>query len=168
MSDIDPEDELDDEGLSVEDVMNPTRALSELPEIMHTKIELEKIPHALWEQTLAVVPTHQRGTVANHVGDRHLRQIAWALISKLAAEVAERRNEQDRAHHRARRTGYPLPMPTPSHAVARQTVQVNIRLRGDDHQRLTDAADVVGLKPTTLARALVLNGAGRILQEHAR
>jgi uncharacterized protein (DUF1778 family) len=44
-------------------------------------------------------------------------------------------------------------------------VQVNIRLRRDDYARLQQAAAAVGLRPTTLARAFVLNGATKVLQE---
>jgi hypothetical protein len=51
--------------------------------------------------------------------------------------------------------------------VTQPTTQVNIRLRRDDHARLAAAAAAVGLRPTTLARALILNGAARILEEHA-
>jgi hypothetical protein len=51
--------------------------------------------------------------------------------------------------------------------VSQSTQQVNIRLRRDDHARLIDAAGFVGLRPTTLARALVLNGVAQILRERA-
>ena len=47
-------------------------------------------------------------------------------------------------------------------------LQVNIRLRRDDHERLGQAAAAVGLKPTALARSLVLNGAAMILREHGK
>ena len=73
-----------------------------------------------------------------------------------------------RARHAALRTGHPLPSPRPAHASARSSVQVNLRLRRDDHERLAHAATAVGLKPTTLARSLVLNGAAMILREHGR
>ena len=46
-------------------------------------------------------------------------------------------------------------------------MQVNIRLRTDDYARLMEAANAVGLRPTTLARALVLNGAAQILRDGA-
>ena len=46
----------------------------------------------------------------------------------------------------------------------RSTAQINVRLRNDDHARLAQAAAAIGLKPTTLARALILNGAATILQ----
>jgi hypothetical protein len=60
-----------------------------------------------------------------------------------------------------------LPTPAGGHAAGRSTTQVSIRLRRDDHARLTRAAAAVGLRPTTLARELVLDGAARILQEAA-
>lgn len=154
--------------LSMEDWRDPTRLLSELPEISHNAIDLEKVPHRLWEQTLAPLHPQQRGTVVRAVCDPRLQEIAWAVANKLDQDAANRQTESDRARHKARRAAYPLPTPTTAHAAVSPTVQVNIRLRADDHQRLAQAADAVGLKPTTLARALVLNGAGRIIQEHAR
>lgn len=42
-----------------------------------------------------------------------------------------------------------------------------MRVRADDHERLKQAAEAVGCKPTTLARSLVLNGVAMILQDHA-
>ena len=165
------EDDDDDENregaLSPAERNDPRQALRELPKIPHTRIELENVPRTLWEEILAPLHPQQRGTVVCQVTDPKLRALAWSLVSALDMEACQRRNERDRAHHEARSTGFPLPTPTVGRAVARQTVQVNIRLRGDDHERLAQAADAVGLKPTTLARALVLNGAARILLEHA-
>ena len=87
------------------------------------------------------------------------------LTFKLDMEDSGRRNARDVAHKRARRTGYPLPTPRAAHAVTRSGVQVDIRLRADDHARLAQAAGAAGMKPMTLARALVLNGAAAILRE---
>ena len=59
----------------------------------------------------------------------------------------------------------PLPSPDAEHPVTQRPVQINIRLRADDHARLARAAQSVGLPPTTLARALVLNGAAQVLRD---
>lgn len=174
MSAIDPADDLDllpdvghaGEEDDVERITDPVRALEELGEMPHTWIELEKVPRRLWEQALAPLHPQQRMTVVRQVVDPHLREIADRLAFKLYVDEGQRRRDRDQARHRVLRSGFPLPTPEP--AAARPTVQVNIRLRADDRERLAQAAAAVGLKPTTLARALVLNGAGRILQEHAR
>jgi hypothetical protein len=78
-----------------------------------------------------------------------------------------RQRADERARFQARRTGVPLPTPHADGAVLLPTVQLNIRLRRDDHAGLTRAAAAVGLRATTLARALVLNGAAQIVREHA-
>ena len=81
---------------------------------------------------------------------------------------ADAADARGRATDAALRTGYPLPSPGPGRAAARSTVQVDIRLRRDDHERLSHTAGAVGLKPTTLARSLVLDGAAMILREHGK
>ena len=99
--------------------------------------------------------------------DERLRALAFEAALEIDHAAADTRNSRDKAWHAAQRAGYPLPMPHAEHAVTQPSTQVNIRLRRDDHARLTQAATAVGLRPTTLARALVLNGAARILEEHA-
>lgn len=146
---------------------DPLSDLDEPHEIPATMIELEKIPRRLWEQTLAPLHRQQRTWVAHQIRDERLRELASNLAFEMDMAECDRRRARDEARFEARRTGVPLPTPDADHAVMRSTAQVNIRLRRDDHARLTQAAAAVGLKPTTLARALVLNGAGKILREHA-
>ncbi len=129
-------------------------------------IELERIPRRLWEQTLAPLQRQQRYRAAERVADEGLREIAGRLAFDLDMAECERQNTHARARFKARRSGYPLPVPEATHAAARSSVQVNLRLRRDDHERLAQAAAAVGLKPTTLARALVLNGVAMTLREH--
>ena len=135
-------------------------ALNELPEIPPSMIELDKIPRRLWEQTLAPLHVQQRYFVAYQIADLRLQSIACNLARKLNMDDVQRRHARDAARREARRCGYPLPTPGASHAVTRQTVQVNIRLRADDRARLAQAAAAVGLRPTTLARALVPTARG--------
>ncbi|HEV7805183.1 MAG TPA: hypothetical protein VGO80_05155 [Solirubrobacteraceae bacterium] len=130
-------------------------------------IELEKIPRRLWEQTLAPLHRQHRVWIASQVRDPQLKEIASILAFELDMAESARRQERHAARGRAARTGAPLPSPGPRHAVGRTTVQVNIRLRADDHSRLVDAAQAVGLRPTTLARALVLNGVAQVLRDSA-
>lgn len=153
----------DDVDVDVDDPPKP----EELEDIPADLIELHKIPPRLWEQTLAPLHRQQRYWVAQQIPDARLREVASELASELDFAEVDRRNARAEALYHARRTGYPLPTPNASHAVARPTKQLNVRVRLDDHDRLAQAATAVGLKPTTLARALVLNGAARILQEHA-
>jgi hypothetical protein len=151
--DLDELDELDDLDLP-EDIA---------PEL----IELDKMPRSLWEQALAPLRPQQRVWVARQVSDARLRDVAMALATELDFAECDRRRERDEARFAARRIGHPLPAPSAVNAATRPTVQLNVRLRRDDHERLTRAAAAVGMKPTTLARALMLNGAASILREHA-
>ena len=126
-------------------------------------VDLEAVPRDLWRQALEPLHRQQRMWLATQLGDERLRSEAMQLALEMDFAEQDRRN----ARHRARRTAAPLPTPGADHAVGRGTVQVNMRLRRDDHTRLAEAAAAVGLKPTTLARALVLNGTAQILRDHA-
>jgi hypothetical protein len=136
-------------------------------EIAPEALELDKIPRALWEQALAPVPRQERFYVAQRVADDELRELAHKLVGAL--DVAERRSwhARETARARARRTAAALPVADAAHAATRPTVQLNMRLRRDDYERVREAATAVGMKPTTLARALVLNGVAKVLQERA-
>jgi hypothetical protein len=131
-----------------------------------SSITLERIPPRLWKQTLAPFRRQQRMWIARQVRDQALKELAIELASELDMAEGDAADARARATHVALRTGHPLPSPGPVHAAAGASVQVNIRLRRDDHERLAHAASAVGLKPTTLARSLVLNGAAMILREH--
>lgn len=159
---------LEDDPLTDHPLTDPLTIPDNLGDIPAALIELEKIPRRLWEQTLAPLHRQQRMWVALQVSDERLREVATLLAVELDMAECARQNARDEARFEARRTGAPLPAPHADHAVTRSTVQVNLRLRRDDHARLTQAAASVGLKPTTLARALVLNGATKILQDHGR
>ena len=125
-------------------------------------IELDKVPRRAWEQTLAPLHPQQRFFVANRIEDEELRELAHEMVQELEDRELSELQARDAAHHRARRTAAPLPSPD---AALPASVQVNLRLRRDDYDRLTEAATAVGLRPTTLARALVLNGTAKVLQE---
>jgi hypothetical protein len=142
--------------------------LAAMPDLGYSSIELDKIPRRFWEQTLAPLTRQQRTWLAGRIADPELRDVAMQLAFELDMAECQAADAHARARHAALRTGHPLPSPSPAHASARSSVQVNLRLRRDDHERLTHAATAVGLKPTTLARSLVLNGAAMILREHGR
>lgn len=168
-------DEVDAATLDVEEDEEAHRAvesavakLAAMPDLASSSIELDKIPRRLWEQTLAPFARQQRTWIASRVADEELRDVAMELAFELDMAESGAADAQARARHAALRTGYPLPSPRPAHAAARSSVQVNLRLRRDDHERLSQAAKAVGLKPTTLARSLVLNGAAMILREHGK
>lgn len=143
------------------------RSFDEDDDVSPWSIELDKIPRRLWEQTLAPLHRQQRCWVARQVSDEQLREDASALAFELDMAECRRQQAADEARFHARRTGVPLPTPSADGAVLQPTVQLNIRLRRDDHARLKQASAAVGLKATTLARALVLNGAAQIVREHA-
>ena len=151
------DDYLDDDDFGF-DVLEPGEITPEL-------LELDKIPRRFWEQTLTPLDLGLRFFVAQRIPDERLRDLAIQLVGALDLAEQERRRASDEAHHRARRTSAPLPAPRADHAAVRPTVQVNLRLRRDDYARLKDAATAVGLKPTSLARALVLNGVAKVLEE---
>ena len=161
------DDDLDGEDAFGIDPKDPLASLTYDDELSPASIDLVNVPRRLWEQTLAPLHRQHRYSIAHRVKDKRLQASASNLAFKLDMEDSGRRNTRDVAHHKARRTGYPLPTPRAGHAVTRSGIQVNIRLRADDHARLAEAAGAVGMKPTTLARALVLNGAAAILREHA-
>jgi len=130
-------------------------------------IELERIPRRLWEETLAPLRRQHRVWIAHQIRDQRLRELAADLVFEFDMDECVRRRAREEALFAARRTGVAPPTPDFDPAVIRSTVRINVRLRQDDHARLTQAAAAVGVKPTTLARRLVLNGAARILREDA-
>lgn len=134
-------------------------------EIAHELLELDKIPRRLWEQALTPVHAQVRCYVARQVQDEQLGELAWALVEELNHADRVARHSRDVARGMARRTGAPLPVPKAEHAAAQPTAQLNMRLRRDDYARLREAATAVGMKPTTLARALVLNGVNKVLAD---
>ena len=111
------------------------------------------------------MPMQERFYVAQRVADDELRELAHKLVGEL--NLADRRSwhARDAARAKARRTAAALPVPATAHPATRPTVQLNMRLRRDDFERVREAATAVGMKPTTLARALVLNGVAKVLQE---
>ena len=149
-------------------VQSAAARLAGMPDLGYSSIELEKIPRRFWQQTLAPLGRQQRTWLAGRIADEELRDVAMQLAFELDMAECDAADARARARHAALRTGHPLPSPAPVHAAARASVQVNLRLRRDDHERLSQAAVAVGLKPTTLARALVLNGAAMILREHGK
>lgn len=140
----------------------------DLRDVHPEDLDLEKIPQRLWKQTLAPFHRGERSGIVVRMHDERLKTIAWDVAYDLDMAESERGIARREARGTAlRRTAAPLPSPEATHATARPTVQVNIRLRPDDHERLTEAARAVGLRPTTLARALVLNGAAQVLRDNA-
>jgi hypothetical protein len=136
-------------------------------EVGCAQLQLDKIPRRLWEQVLAPYSPQHRFFAALQVPDEALREQATDLAAEMNHADAVRAGDRLRAGTRARRTAAPLPIPEPAHAASRSTLQINVRLRRDDHARLAEAAAFVGLRRTTLARALVLNGVAQILRERA-
>ena len=134
-------------------------------EIALDELELDKIPRQLWAQALAPVPAQWRFYAAQRVPDKRLRALAHRVVADLNRAEREAQQARTTSRRRAGRTAAPLPAPSATHAATRPTAQINLRLRRDDYERLHEAAMAVGMKPTTLARALVLNGVAKVLQE---
>jgi hypothetical protein len=128
-------------------------------------IELEKIPRRLWKHTLGPVHPLLRYDVARQVGDAKLQALALKVIEDLEDADMAARQARSADRLRGRQTAAPVPTPDVTHHGANRTVQINLRLPRDDHSRLKEAAIATGMKPTTLARALVLNGVAKVLRE---
>ena len=128
-------------------------------------LELEKIPRRLWRPTLAPMRPHERWYVARRISDERLRELAYEVVADLQAADSDGRQALQAERRRARETAAPLPTPEVARRSGARAVQINVRLTPDDHARLRDAAATTGMKPTTLARALVLNGVGKILRD---
>lgn len=138
----------------------------EPPDVPLEAIDLETIPRRLWAQTLAPFPPSMRIVPIRRISDPALQELAWELSNELSSAESRQRIKRAEARGKALRDGAPLPRPGSDHQAVRPTVQINTRLRADDHARLQLAASAVGLRPTTLARALVLNGVTMILCQH--
>jgi len=146
----------------------PLTGLDEANPLAASLIDLEQIPSRLWEQAMSPLHRQQRALIARRIKDERLREIASKLAFEMDMAECDRSIARDEAHHRARRTAAPLPSADADHAAVRASVQVNLRLRADDHGRLVQAAASAGMRPTTLARALVLNGVAKIRADHER
>ncbi|MDQ3849274.1 MAG: hypothetical protein M3296_01480, partial [Actinomycetota bacterium] len=149
------------------DPFGPTPADPEDVNAAAWNLDLSQVPRRLWEAALAPLHYQRRYRVAQQTSDPADRSVALRLAVELESADVRRARERDERRHRARRASAQLPSPDGDHAAVRPTVQVNLRLRGDDHQRLLAAARAAGLRPTSLARALVLNGVAQILREPA-
>jgi hypothetical protein len=121
--------------------------------------DLNRLPERRWREVLTrVSPGTRRAAMAAVAGDRVER--ARELVGWLDIEAPHAR--------------WSPPVP-PRAPVARARSgprkndspwrQLNVRLREDDHRVLVRAAAVLGLRPTALARMLVIQGATRMLIE---
>jgi hypothetical protein len=55
----------------------------------------------------------------------------------------------------------------PAQRLARRDRQVNMRLTGDDHAKLEEAAKLYGVRPATMAQLLVNRGVRAVLEREA-
>ena len=77
-------------------------------------------------------------------------------------------DEFDDSDEVARTVAESVAIPAPEAAWrSRKGVQVNVRLNRADHQRLVEAAALMGATPTQMARIFIVNGTRRALREHA-
>ena len=128
----------------------------------HYLPDLPRIPRAQWRAALAPL-----GPMAR---ERCLRQQpleiympVFELICQLDAEDVRRRRAMRRA---ALATDA---VPTPSAGAGHRRVrQVNARLFERDFLRLQQAAGLLGVRPSELARTFIVRGTARVLEEHER
>lgn len=126
----------------------------------HPVPDLERLPRERWEEALRQIPRFVRSRAIFTAEER------WGEAGKLVSEIES--DEDERRIAADARVAFPPPVPgrgaTPAPR-ARGGRQVNFRLSPADHQRLADAAELLGLKVAQLARLLALRGVAQILEE---
>jgi hypothetical protein len=123
--------------------------------------DLSRLPRERWAEALRQVPFAVREKAAWTLGD--LKTITEAGV--LAREIEAQ--EQDRRKAARDAIAFPGPLPGGRGALPRRPryQQVNFRLLRGQHERLCEAAAMLGMKPTQLARTLTLRGVAQVIAE---
>lgn len=126
--------------------------------------DLARIPRQRWYDALAPLPALVRRLASeNEVAHAEFSSLI-ALWGKLELDDAARGQRVRAAAGRV--PSWPEPPPAPP--LRRRGRQVNVRLGEEDTERLGRAARIFGTSSTQLARMLIVHGAKRMLEEHAR
>jgi hypothetical protein len=123
--------------------------------------DLDRIEPDRWEEVMRATHPKAREKAMHTVHGMDNIGRVMALVGQLMLE------DGDRVYRAETAMGDPRPLPPvdtgrPERPSARQ---VNFRLTTNEHDQLTDAARLLGLKPTTAARLLTVRGAQAILRE---
>ena len=129
--------------------------------------DLRKIDRARWREALTPLSHAARLEAARGAPKRRFLEPedAMILVTKMELEDGARHSALGRVA--ARPPTQPPPRVGEAGAV-RTTRQMNVRLSLRQFADLANAAALLGMKPTQLARQFILAGTGRVLYEHRR
>ena len=125
----------------------------------HPMPDLARIPRERWVEVLRQTHPSVREKASQTLGEIALmgeaNRIAWRILA------------EENARKQAARASIAFPAPLPGAAVPRRTrfKQVNFRLTRAQYDDLCEAASIIGMKPTALARMLAIRGATQMLAE---
>jgi len=119
---------------------------------------LDELPSERWREVLGPLSGRTRTWAMRRVANIDRRIAAM----ELAAELEKHDQQRADALRRAAARSSPLPAPRTDREGLRQ---VNLKLRPDQVEDLRRLAATLSLKPTQLARMLVVNGVRRMLYE---
>jgi len=122
--------------------------------------DLTRIPERLWQEVLLPLTHAERRAAAFDIALGARMHAAIALTESMPPGFSLA------AARKSIKEGTTVPAPRPLEGPVRP--QVNIRLDANHHERLLTAAELLGQKPTQLARMLVVNGVNRIFADQAR
>lgn len=119
--------------------------------------DLNEIPRTEWREALAPLTDRQRRRAVLRVRDAEAQGEGMVLATELWLEEPPRR------------TDVPVPeLPRAAAVTARdETRAVSFRLSHDEYARLSSLAKELSLRPTTLARLLVVRGVDASERERA-
>ncbi len=120
--------------------------------------DLDELPSERWREVLGPLSGRTRTWAMRRVANVDRRIAAM----ELAVELEEHDKQRADALRRAAARSSPLPAPRADREGLRQ---VNLKLRPDQVEDLRRLASTLALKPTQLARMLVVNGVRRMLYE---
>ena len=116
--------------------------------------DLHRTDPARWHELLAPLsPAARQAAIHTAATPDEVRK-AWELAGVLQLEDGERRDRLRRAAREAPSLAAPAARPRATLAGR----QVNVRLRHRDFAALTEAAALLDIKPTQLARTFIING----------
>jgi len=132
----------------------------------HPVPDLDRLPRERWEEVLRQVPPAVREFAASALSTHEDVLEAHAVAREINYD------EYDRKQRAREAIGFPPPVPVPEAprplGQRRAPHQVNFRLHPVQYEKLVDAAEFLGMKPSQLARFLTLRGVSQVLAERDR
>ncbi len=128
-----------------------------------TAPDLRQVPRHEWADALARVTHFARCRAAEALGEGPDFDHALELVFEAFIEHGDHPRRPE-----VRRATPDLPVPRADGKPDHRGVQVNVRLRPRHHERLVEAAELVGMTPTALARTFMVDGTRRLLAQRDR